>query len=294
MVPPLCSYQDLESPETIKNIKLFKQNHYIHFVYPRQFFTNYWRPEIKQQCFVIMSFKFDGIFKNIFEPSIKQCGIEVIRSDTHLSSDSIMSRILNDVSSSKIILADISTEQVVDGKVYRNQNAMYEVGLAHAIRQPEEVILVRHDKDRLSFDIQGINVHTYDVNNIEQSRKQISGLIQSSIESINFSKSLLLEKAINNLNPSAMIILNEQYMSLGFTVHFDPTMGGTMSVIRYSYGISCLLELGILVYHPRSDSDSPNMQTYAWTDFGKEVIFCLKKNGVIGQPKTPSQTSGTS
>ena len=54
--------------------------------------------------------------------------------------------------------ADVSTVRTdkATGKPYRNGNVMYEVGLALACRNPEEVLILRDDQDQLLFDLSTI------------------------------------------------------------------------------------------------------------------------------------------
>ena len=57
-----------------------------------------------------------------------------------------------------------------------NANVLYEVGLAHALRAPEQVLLFRSDADPLLFDVSGIRVHTYDPDgDPEGAKKKLTG-----------------------------------------------------------------------------------------------------------------------
>ena len=50
----------------------------------------------------------------------------------------------------------------VNGHPMRNDNVLYEVGLAHAARLPAEVVLFRSDRDQLMVDVVNIRVNSYD------------------------------------------------------------------------------------------------------------------------------------
>jgi hypothetical protein len=54
-----------------------------------------------------------------------------------------------------MVLADVSAvgRDSVSSEPYRNGHVMYEVGIALAVRQPSEVLLVRDDNERFLFDV---------------------------------------------------------------------------------------------------------------------------------------------
>jgi hypothetical protein len=84
--------------------------------------------------------------------------LEPTRVDLSRSGDSILTEIIDGVAHSQLVLADVSTlgKDSVTGRSYRNGNVMYEVGLALACRQPEEVLLVRDDREPFLFDVSTI------------------------------------------------------------------------------------------------------------------------------------------
>lgn len=121
------------------------------------------------RVFVAMSFdaRFTGRWENVIEPAIGSVvhnsrPLIPFRVDISKVGTSILDDILDGISRSQVILADITTLHVLDGKPVRNANVFYEVGLAHAVRLPEEVLLLRSDKDSLDFDLAPIRVHSYE------------------------------------------------------------------------------------------------------------------------------------
>src|SRR5690242_13094536 len=107
-------------------------------MYPAQFF-NLFPPFPKTNtCFVAMSFadEMKARWENVLEPGIRDAGLAPYRVDIKKISDSILTDILRNIGDGKVVLADVSTVKGV-----RNANVLYEVGLAHATRLPEEVIL---------------------------------------------------------------------------------------------------------------------------------------------------------
>lgn len=75
---------------------------------------------------------------------------------------------------------------------------MYEIGLAHAIRHPEEVLIIRSDADPLLFDVANIRVHRYDLNKPEEASKQLTRTLQRLAAGITSLKEIILEKDRRN------------------------------------------------------------------------------------------------
>ena len=111
-----------------------------------------------ERVFVAMSF--DPALRlrwtNVIEPAVREAGLEPFRVDASKVSDSILTEILQGIARARLILADISSVGGV-----RNANVLYEVGMAHAARQPQEVLLFRSDSDRLLFDVSNVRVNAF-------------------------------------------------------------------------------------------------------------------------------------
>lgn len=122
--------------------------------------------------------------KTILKPAIVEVGLEANWVDAAQMSNSIMHQILKGIGQANLFLGEISSVAHV-----RNGNVMYEVGIAHATRLPEEVILFRADSDPLPFDVQGINVNSYDPygNHAEANRIVKQGL-KEAMNEVNLGK----------------------------------------------------------------------------------------------------------
>jgi hypothetical protein len=105
-------------------------------------------------CFVISPFGgwHDDYHREIFCSAIESAGLEPTRADDLFRSSNIVHDIWHFVSSSRVMLADLT------GK---NPNVFYELGLAHAARKP--VLLVTQTMDDVPFDLRALRVITYDV-----------------------------------------------------------------------------------------------------------------------------------
>ena len=115
-----------------------------------------------------MSFdpRFDKRWTDVIAPGITdaltpQSALVPHRIDLSRRGDSILAEILDEISRCRLIVADITTIGSVNGSPVRNSNVLYELGLAHSARMPEEVIVLRSDSDFLPFDVANVRVHSY-------------------------------------------------------------------------------------------------------------------------------------
>ena len=97
-----------------------------------------------------------------------------------------------------MFIGDVSTIEYLpvkgeQGKPIRNANVLYEVGLSHACRLPEEVILLRSDNDVLDFDIAGVRVLSYNPNEVEKSINLVVELITEALKSVDNRKRMVVE-----------------------------------------------------------------------------------------------------
>ena len=138
--------------------------------------------ELKPQISVAMSFspKFDARYKTIIAPAIEgilfnQVPLKAYRVDASKSGDSILTDIMDGIAHSEMILADVSSAGIdsVTGQPYRNGNVMYEVGIALACRQSQEVLLIRDDNDRFLFDVSTIPHMTVDFSRTQEALNRL-------------------------------------------------------------------------------------------------------------------------
>jgi hypothetical protein len=121
-----------------------------------------------------------------------------------------MTKILLEISEARLVLADITSIGMLDKRGIRNGNVMYEVGLAHAVRLPEEVILVRSDKDELLFDVQGIKVHSYEPDdNPQDSQELLCKLMTEALQQVELTKSNAVKETIGKLDFECWHVLSE-------------------------------------------------------------------------------------
>ena len=215
-------------------------------MYPKHYFDLF-NPDIKQGLvFIGMSFNPAEQFKwtDIIEPALKKVNLTGYRVDMNDINDSILVDIMNGIKNSQILIFDISADD--DGR--RNENVMYELGIAHAIRLPEEVLIIRSDNiHRIHFDISNIRVHKYDASKIEESIESINSITTNMVSSINKNKQLAVDKVISLFDETAASFCyykaNSEVIALK-----DAANAYSLETIENRNAIRRLLELGMLMF----------------------------------------------
>ncbi len=176
-------------------------------MYPRDFFDTYWRPSLREAVFVAMPFhtEFTPVWEGAIRPAIEQVcePLSAQRVDASVLSGSVITEILDGIAHSRLIFADISVAYEGRWRGQRNGNVMYEVGLAHAVRQDTEVLLVRSDDEEINFDVAGIRIHSYDRQDLVATRELLARFLGDGLRQIEQVKGLQVPRAIDALAAEA-------------------------------------------------------------------------------------------
>lgn len=103
--------------------------------------------DLKNQVFVIMKFGdkiLDSAYEGVIVPLFNDYKIKVVRVDEIEDSGKISDQILDLISESRFILADLTGSR---------PNCYYETGFSHALGK--EIILACHKNERIDFDLAG-------------------------------------------------------------------------------------------------------------------------------------------
>lgn len=206
------------------------------------------------RVFVAMSFhpRFDARWQHVLVPSVRRVivngdHLEPHRVDLRKASDSVLTEILDGIGRCRFFLADITTLGELDGRPMRNGNVLYEVGLAHAMRLPEEVVLVRSDTQELVFDVMNVRVLQYDPDGAPASAQEIvADAIVQSLRELELARSLTVRRVADSLDVHSWFLLFE--MGPGGTLQHPPvrTMGQALGGIARRHALDRLLQIGAL------------------------------------------------
>lgn len=118
----------------------------------------------RKLCFVVMGFglktdfesgrtyDLDATYEHIIEPAATALGLRCIRADEVLHSGVIDRPMFEMLYRADLVIADISTS---------NSNAIYELGVRHALR-PNATIIMKESEGRLHFDLNHVNTFHYE------------------------------------------------------------------------------------------------------------------------------------
>lgn len=170
---------------------------------------------VEERVFVAMDFseKFDRRWETVICPAIESVEIngrklKAHRVDTSRIIVSVVSEILDGIGRELLVFADITTLHVIDGRALRNVNVLYELGIAHAVRLPEENIIFRSDTDALPFDVANIRVNFYrPEENPAEAREMVSNSIVTALQSLDEQRRTAVDLAAESLDPNTAVTL---------------------------------------------------------------------------------------
>ncbi|MBX7169277.1 MAG: hypothetical protein K1X74_23290 [Pirellulales bacterium] len=279
-------------------------------MYPLHF-ANLFPPFARNlKVFVAMGFasQSDHRWEKVIKPAVNRVAIneirlEAYRVDVSVVGDSILTEILQGITSARLILADISTLHVIDDTAYRNANVMYEVGIAHSLRLPEEVLLFRSDCDRLLFDLANVRVHHYDPDKDEEAASdKLAVTIIEALREVDLRKSTYVHRAAEVLDGSCVDLLVAAANNGGIAKQpASKSSGDILWNTRYIAAISRMLELGILCFENfkitpellESPSSQPIPYEYRVTPFGDAVLRVLIEKTGLNDPDVLKSVEAT-
>jgi hypothetical protein len=181
-------------------------------MYPMIYFQSFRQLVSGNEVFVAMPMSdpdFEPIWNDVYQGAIGALGLTPFRVDVPPTGDSILIDILSGLRRAKLILADISADS--RSGEYPNANVMYELGIAHAIRLPETVVVVRRTGAKIPFDVRHIRARDYDRNDLPGAQMAIRSYLENALA---FGRSLrdeLVESAWLAMDPVCRTIIAEEW-----------------------------------------------------------------------------------
>jgi hypothetical protein len=159
---------------------------------------------------------------------------------------------------------------------------MYEVGIAHATRQPEEVLLFRSDNDEVLFDVANVRLNRYTPEEApEEARKCITNTVIDSLRELDLKKNLAIQHAADTLDDPSWMLLAEVQSGNKIQHPSARTMRDVLGGAARVASIQRLLDIGAikasyLVVTPKSyealKDATGSLLSYECTPFGS-VLF---------------------
>lgn len=268
-------------------------------MYPAQFFALFPPFPRDEKAFVAMSFAaaFTPRWRNVLEPAVNKVIVNKSRLAAHrvdmrVASDSVLTEILDGITRCRVFIADISMIAEVDGAPLRNSNVLYEVGLAHAVRLPQEVLLFRSDDRQLMFDVANIRVNKYDPDAAaETATQQVADAIVAGLREVELQRHFAVRRAAESLDFPSWMLLAEAQNPTGVGHPIRATVGQVLGAIERADAIARLLDLGALsmtftrvtaeMLDGREDKPPQDLFRYHTTPFGEALVeYGVQKMGL--------------
>lgn len=250
-------------------------------MHPHTFYSSLFDRNKRDEAFVIMSFapEFDARWQHVIQPAIESdVGLRANRVDYNQSGESIVHDILDGIANARLVVADITSTPMTDsdGTIWpqRNGNVMWEVGVAHSMRLPDEVIMIRSDNEQSIFDLTQFRAFPYYPSDVANARRIVSHLAQDRLRAIEITKQRKVAEAIESLDADSLTLIVANRSHDYFSVNRAKTMRDVMSEMAAGTkaAVRHLLSLGILRSHANV---SATAYAYHWTDFGRAVLKAL-------------------
>ena len=249
-------------------------------MHPNAFLSTLWRPEIRDEVFVAMSFdpehraRYDQVIRWAIESQpFGALNLCARRTDDVPSGDSILTQIVDGVAHSRLVLADVSAVDVAakSGRPVRNGNVMYEVGIALAVRSPTDVLLLRDDTDHdFLFDVSTIPHLTVTFDHVDEARSQIRSAIQDRLNAHDLTADARVQMLARTLTTDELRILRRlSRLRPGESQHLMLQIEATrFTSVPDARGIQALAGKGLLVATGITEDE---IVTYSATPFGRAV-----------------------
>jgi hypothetical protein len=249
------------------------------------------RYEASHDVFVAMPFTkpFQRAYETVIERAIvavsvggKRLNARIINRATSGAPD-IHERIFDAIIHSRLVIADMTVQAscVGDAGAARwqaNANVAYEVGLASAWRNPEDILLIHqaHRDHSYSFDIQNLRHVEYD----PADARCVAGLAEEIVRALNQSTFLarrIYQKILESVSPSAIQFMHQEsrraFPVIAFRDGGMPIMDSRIHAATELLGCGALANRNVI--GPRGENKGATV-IYRWTELGLRLLLSIR------------------
>jgi hypothetical protein len=255
-------------------------------MYPRTYYETFMRYEASDEVFVAIPFSkeftraIDGIITLAVGQTLvngKPLKPRVVNRGTVGAVD-IHEQIFDGLIHSRLVIADMTVQSSYaadDGSTrwQANANVTYEVGLAAAWRNPEDILLIHqpHEGHAYSFDVQNLRHVRYDLTDMKSSidvlREEIAGALKRS----RFLADRAFSSLAGALTPAAAHFMHSEVVRCFPVVSFKDRHGMPMLDMR-TEAVTDLLRIGALRARWSFPTERELGIVYEWTELGFRLM----------------------
>ena len=142
-------------------------------------------------CFFAMPFskKYDNLY-NMVKNCLQGAGYSCIRVDNNSSASvPIINMILSGIATSQYVIVDVTDT---------NANVFYELGIAHSVKDPDCVFIIKEDASSIPFDIQHLQYIPYNKNQLYEIANELVRRLKANQYKNSLKKVLLLHQMLRH------------------------------------------------------------------------------------------------
>ncbi len=257
-------------------------------MYPLTYYETFMRYEASHEVFVAMPFTklFQQAYETVIEPAIVAVSVKgkplkarIINMGTSGAPD-IHEQIFDAIIHSRLVIADMTVQASYAGnggttRWQANANVAYEVGLASAWRNPEDILLIHqtHQEHSYSFDIQNLRHVPYDPTN----PGCVGVLAEEIVRALNQS-SFLAEKTylkiLQSVSPSGIQYMHQEsrraFPVIGFPDNNMPILDSRIHAATELLSCGALKNRNVL----RNVKGGVEI-VYQWTELGLRMLLSV-------------------
>ena len=256
-------------------------------MYPATYYENFMQYEPSNEVFVAMPFSssFQIAFDNVIEPAINRISIKgktltarIINRGTTGSPD-IHEKIFEAIIHSRLVVADMTVQASYSGdggniRWQANSNVAYEVGLASAWRNPEDILLINqpHTDHSYSFDVQNLRHFEYRLND-PSCIESLSNEILNAINQSSFLAKQTFLKSLQSVSPSAVHLMHQEARRAFPVIVFQDNNMPIMDSRIHAF--TELLSCGAIKNRHVIPQNPGIAVIYQWTELGLRMLMSL-------------------
>lgn len=257
-------------------------------MYPRTYYEAFMRYEAQDQVFVAMPFTkpFQKAFDAVIEPAIRSVTVNsrsliprIINRATSGSPD-IHEQIFDAILHSRLVIADLTVQASCmndrgELRWQANANVAYEVGLAAAWRNPEDILLIHqgHPNHQYSFDVQNLRHVEYGLTGA--SIRDLALEIVRALNQSSFLAKKSFQKVLESVSPSALQYMHQEVRRAFPVISFHdagmPIMDARIHAASELLAIGALKNRNVIAQGPGKGV----AVIYEWTELGIRMLVAL-------------------